>query len=353
MTVKAEFMPKAQQTDSGKSSAGLISRLAYARAVEQGVEVRGLLQRAGLNIATIEDADARISVAAQVKFLDLVAETIGDSELGVHLAQEFDLRRLEFLYYVPTSADTLYNSLHRLERYCVLANESIVIRLKKGRTARLRFEHVGVARHADRQQIEFFIAATIRLCRRLIDRDFKLIAVRLAHHRSAKLADLGKLAGVEIQDAAAVDEIEFPAACLESPIPTTDPYLHNLLLRYCEEALARRRTKGSPLRVQVENAVASLLPYGQAQAVAVAAKLGVSPRTLARRLAAEELAFSTIVRELRVVLAHRHLADGDLSISQIAWLLGYREVGAFTHAFRRWTGTTPSEARGQSPAPVA
>ena len=73
MTVKAEFMPKAQQTDSGKSSAGLISRLAYARAVEQGVEVRGLLQRAGLSIATIEDADARISVAAQVKFLDLVA----------------------------------------------------------------------------------------------------------------------------------------------------------------------------------------------------------------------------------------------------------------------------------------
>ena len=70
----------------------------------------------------------------------------GDSELGVHLAQEFDLRRLEFLYYVPTSADTLCNSLHRLERYCVLANESIVIRLKKGRTARLRFEHVGVAR---------------------------------------------------------------------------------------------------------------------------------------------------------------------------------------------------------------
>jgi AraC-like DNA-binding protein len=103
----------------------------------------------------------------------------------------------------------------------------------------------------------------------------------------------------------------------------------------------------------VENAVAALLPHGLAQAEAVAGELGMSPRTLARRLAAEEVAFSTIVRELRIALAQRHLADGDLSVSQIAWLLGYREVGAFTHAFRRWTGMTPSEARVQSAASVA
>ena len=41
----------------------------------------------------------------------------------------------------------------------------------------------------------------------------------------------------------------------------------------------------------------------------------------------------------------RYLADDSLSISQIAWLLGYQEVSAFTHAFRRWTGKTPREAR--------
>jgi AraC-like DNA-binding protein len=49
--------------------------------------------------------------------------------------------------------------------------------------------------------------------------------------------------------------------------------------------------------------------------------------------------------ELRVDLAKRQLRDGGLAISQIAWLLGYREVSAFTHAFKRWTGKTPREVR--------
>jgi AraC-like DNA-binding protein len=73
--------------------------------------------------------------------------------------------------------------------------------------------------------------------------------------------------------------------------------------------------------------------------------LGTSQRTFARRLAAEGLTFSSVLEDLRSDLAERYLADKHLSISEIAWLLGYREVSAFTHAFKRWTGATPREAR--------
>jgi AraC-like DNA-binding protein len=58
----------------------------------------------------------------------------------------------------------------------------------------------------------------------------------------------------------------------------------------------------------------------------------------------EGLTFSGVLESLRSDLAERYLMD-DLSISQIAWLLGYQEVSAFTHAFKRWTGKTPREAR--------
>jgi len=71
----------------------------------------------------------------------------------------------------------------------------------------------------------------------------------------------------------------------------------------------------------------------------------MSTRTLTRRLAAEGQTFGQVVDELRTDLAERYLRDRDLSISQIAWLLGYQEVSAFTHAFRRWTGRTPSASR--------
>jgi len=71
----------------------------------------------------------------------------------------------------------------------------------------------------------------------------------------------------------------------------------------------------------------------------------MSHRTLARKLSADGLTFSTIAEELKANLAKHYLREGDLPISQVAWLLGYREISAFTHAFKRWTGMTPSRLR--------
>src|SRR3954447_13734968 len=91
-----------------------------------------------------------------------------------------------------------------------------------------------------------------------------------------------------------------------------------------------------------------LLPHGKAQADEVARRLGVSQRTFARRLSLERSTSPDVVKSLRSDLAERYLTDKALSISQIAWLLGYQEVSALTHAFKRWTGKTPREARSQA-----
>jgi AraC-like DNA-binding protein len=88
-----------------------------------------------------------------------------------------------------------------------------------------------------------------------------------------------------------------------------------------------------------------LLPHGKAQIREVAPKLGLSQRTLSRRLAAEGLTFAQVRQTLRADLADRHLADKDLSISKIAWLLGYQDVSGFSNAFKRWTGKAPRAMR--------
>ena len=71
----------------------------------------------------------------------------------------------------------------------------------------------------------------------------------------------------------------------------------------------------------------------------------MSQRTFARRLSSEGLTFSDILDELKLDVAKCYLKNDELPISQIAWLLGYRELSAFTHAFRRWTGMTPRQWR--------
>jgi AraC-like DNA-binding protein len=144
-----------------------------------------------------------------------------------------------------------------------------------------------------------------------------------------------------------VDEVVFPDAVKLMPIVSADPHLNELLIKYCEEALAHRETNCSTLRSSVENAIAPLLPHGKARADEIARRLGMSHRTFARRLSAEGLTFSKILDELKVDLAKGYLKGDDLPISQIAWLLGYREVSAFTHAFKRWTGMAPRQSRAQ------
>jgi len=115
-------------------------------------------------------------------------------------------------------------------------------------------------------------------------------------------------------------------------------------LKVCEENLNARKANTGALRITVENTIAPLLPHGQAHAIAK--KLGMSERTLARRLATEGVTFVEILQQLKANLASRYLEDAAMPISRTAWLLGFRDASSFSHAFRRWTGKSPRELRG-------
>ena len=71
----------------------------------------------------------------------------------------------------------------------------------------------------------------------------------------------------------------------------------------------------------------------------------MSRRTLERKLSEEGLNFTEVIQQLRRDLAVRYLNERNLHVSKIAWPLGFREVSSFTHAFKRWTGKTPSQMR--------
>lgn len=74
--------------------------------------------------------------------------------------------------------------------------------------------------------------------------------------------------------------------------------------------------------------------------------MNMAPRTLARRLAAENISYQKAMDDLRRDLAEAYLREGNISISYVAWLLGFQEVSSFGKAFKRWTGMRPSQVRG-------
>lgn len=341
--------PKANHLDMVPSAAGGIARLAFARAEEEGIDVEILLRKAGLTRRQIDDPGARLNVQGQIKFLELAATSLRDDFLGFHLAQKFDLRQIGLLYYVLASSPMLGDALQRGLRYSTIANEGIALRFSEGTDVGIIFDYIGVARSSDRHQIEFWMAALVRLCRQLAGRRLPASSVSVAHPRSRDTSEFSAFFGIDVTFGAAVDEVAFPVSIRQMPVVGADPYLNELLIKYCEEALAGRAARRGSFGLSVENAIALLLPHGKARMGEVSRKLGVSQRTLARRLASEGLTFAGVLQGLRSDLARRHLMDDGLPISKIAWLLGYQDVSAFTHAFKRWNGSTPRAARGRLP----
>jgi AraC-like DNA-binding protein len=336
--------------DSLPSATGGIARLAYARLRESGIQLAPLLSKAGLTVEQVDDHGVRVKVGSQIRFLELAAEALQDDSLGFHLALDFDLREIGLLYYVMASSETLADALSKAERYSGIVNEGISLRFSTAQETAITFSYVGVERRSDRQQIEFWLTSMVRICRQLTDRRLVPSRTRVIHHRTKTPADFRLFLGGEIEFGADVDELVFPAAVKLLPLVGADPHLNQLLIKYCDEALPHRKANVATLRSGIENAIIPLLPHGMARAAEIARRLGMSHRTLARRLASEGLTLSVILDELRASLAGNYLKTGELPISQIAWLLGYREVSAFTHAFKRWTGMTPRQSRAQGNA---
>jgi AraC-like DNA-binding protein len=324
---------------------GGLSRLAVARLKSAGVPVSPFLRRLGLRPEQIDDPEERLNVRNQITLLDEAAKTLKDDRLGFTLALDFDLRQIGLLYYVMASSQTLGEALKRLARYSEVTNEALVFGYREGNRLIVDLSYSGVPRHSDRHQIEFCMFAVLRICRMLTGQRLVPQYFAFSHHRSESVSEMARFVGTKVEFGADADEFALNVAARMLPLIHSDSYLNDLLLKNCDAALAHRRSDLSELRTRVENAISSLLPHGKVILRNVSRSLGMSKRTLARKLSEEGLNFRQIHEQLRCDLAVRYLDDRKLHVSKIAWLLGFYEVSAFTHAFKRWTGKTPSQMR--------
>jgi AraC-like DNA-binding protein len=182
--------------------------------------------------------------------------------------------------------------------------------------------------------------------------------VAFAHPRNSDLRDFYRFYGCSVEfgraahEAVSSDLIEFSNDALVSPLVTGDTKLLDALRPFCDIAAKERNTRAGTLRAAVENEVEKLLPQGKAQAHTVAKALALSVRTPARRLADEGVTYGEVVDQLRRTLALQYLKEPGMSLSQIDWLLGYEGSTSFNHAFRRWTGRSPSAVRNEKRATV-
>ena len=189
------------------SAAGAIARLAYARAKKAGITLPPLLSQSGLTVAQIENRHLRLNVKSQITFLGRVADALRDNLLGFHLAHDFDLREIGLLYYVMTSSEMLEDALRRGERYSRIVNEGISAEVNIGKITTIRLKYLGVERHLDRHQIEFWLTAIVRICRQLTSRRLVPSRIRVLHRQTGERRQLEAFFGCKVEFGADADEI--------------------------------------------------------------------------------------------------------------------------------------------------
>jgi AraC-like DNA-binding protein len=317
----------------------------------RNVPIAPLLQRARISEPDFGDGQ-RITATAQSDFLERAADAVGDSAFGLHLAEQADPRDAGILFYVASGGKDLSEALALLARYFRIVNEAV--RLKLNRTPAsfvVEVNLLGIPRHTLRQNTEFGIAVILKALREVAGREIRPTRVAFAHSRNSNLREFERYYVCPVEFGAPSDLLEFSIDTLAVPLITADAKLVKTLQPFCDLAAKERNTAIGTLRSAVENEAQRLLPQGKAQRRTVAKTLAMSTRTLARRLADEGTTFEKVLDELRRSLALQYVKEPGMSLSQIAWLLGYEGSTSFNHAFLRWTGRSPTAARNEKVLP--
>jgi AraC-like DNA-binding protein len=325
---------------------GFALRQALAALRARSIDGEPLLKRSGLTDYDPDDRQRRISAVGQARFVELAAAAAGDTTFGLHLAIETNPREAGLLFYAAAAAKDVREALELFARYSRVANDTVkvVIAPKPGGVA-VTISYVGISRYRYPQIVEFQFAILIKALREIAGRNISPTRVLSAHARANGRKEFDRFFGCPVEFTAPADGMDFSDETLVLPLVTSDRHLLETLRPFCEAATQAHPSAQGSLRASVENEIYRLLPHGRSNLETVARALGLSPRTLLRRLAAEGTSFARVIDALRHELALQYLSGSNFTIAQIAWLLGYEQPESFTHAFRRWTGRSPSQVR--------
>ena len=312
----------------------------------RGHPVKRLLAQVGLDERSLNADGARIPFAKHAAFFELAAEVTRDGCLGLRFGQTREMRDAGLIGYVGLSSPTLMDAIKNISRYRRVFSDALEFEIDAlEERGRLRWWFRGLGSQRPRQCIEFSAAAFLCVFREMSGRKLAPASLSFAHPRTEDIEEFKRFFGCTVSFGRQENIIEMKLSDLHLQVITADDRLLSLLRRYCEDVLSKHAAQAPPLVEMVERLIVERLTKGEASLDVAATELGMSSRSLSRKLAELGTSFNGIVGSLRKDLALKYLQESNLSFTEIAFLLGYSEVSTFTHAFKRWTGTTPTASR--------
>lgn len=308
-----------------------------------GANPEEVLAEVGYELKLFGDPENRISLAAHNHLVSHCAKRTGCPHFGLLVGQQDGLHSFGLLGLLMKYSPDVGTALRSLVRYLHLhvrgATTSLVT---DGGTAMLTYEIHEPGVEAVDQVGDGAVALMHNIMRALCGPDWRPSEAWFAHRRPADVGPFRRFFRVPLRFDAEQFALLFSAGYLSRRLPIADDDLRRLLQRQIDRLEDAYR---DDFPEQVRNVLRTALMTGHARADQVAALFGMRSRTLTRRLNAYGIGFQHLVDESRFEIARQMLEDSAMEVGQIAALLGYAAPGAFTRAFRRWSGNTPAEWR--------
>lgn len=328
-------------------SASLVNYVEVVRSL--GLNPMPRLRAAGISYHALLDPDTRIPVESVSRLLESSARAAGAQDLGLRMAETRQLANLGPLAIALREEPTLRRAVDAMARYMRLHNEALATRIEEAAgLVVIHCDMLGRHHGLARQSAELVVGVMYRSLQLFLGPAWRPRSICFTHPAPSSSATHLRVFGMAPLFNQEFDGIVCSSADLEVPLPSYDPGLAQQAHHYLDTLLAQGNAS---MAEKVRQVVLALLPLGICSVERVAQQLGVDRRTVHQHLSAGGESYSSLLAAIRRELAERYIANTQRPLSEVAQLLGFASLSAFSRWFRLQHGCSVSRWRSRTTRP--
>ena len=304
----------------------------------------------GISRSIFQRPDVEFPIEQYYRMLECAAGST-DPHIGLSMGRALRASDLGAFGHAVEAAPTVRYALQLVERYIYVFAHANIVRLDIGKELfilgyNLTDPHLAI----HQQDVDLVMSMMVKTIRDVSGRELNPTVVELAHSRPDYHKELQAHFGCDLRYDRGVNRLQYPSHVLDMPAKNSEPSLLQALEFYLADRLKLRSEDGDLLD-KVNHLIATSLGGGVPEIGDVAMALGVSRRTLQRRLSEAGAVFSDMVDAVRREIAQDYVLNSSHTLTDISLMLGYQELSSFSRAFRRWTNASPQQLRDRAGIP--
>lgn len=322
------------------STIGSLSGMIVRALEAHGVDGQRIARDAGIDPDLARAPDGRVPRAAHTRLWQLAVEATGDPCFGLEASRFATQTTFHALGYAVLASATLREAFERIIRYRRLIGDVVELSLEDVDDRTRFIIDVSAPPGVPYEAVDAFTSMCVRLARMLCGRrNLDPVAVMLERPEPTPSDAFHRLFRAPVTFSQRQNVLEFMRTDLDAPLPSANAELARNNDQVVVSYLARLESASVSSRVLA--ALVQALPDGPPSKAAIARQLGMSPRNMQRYLADEGTSYKSLLNDARVDLARNYVREARLSVTEMAFVLGFADTSTFSRAFKRWTGMSP------------